>query len=87
LEELEMLPAICNVFLSLPQMKNWKRRYFLLEENAVSYFKSDLVSGNVSLSSPPSVGGCEQGDTHSTQNYLEPPMPTHNSKELPDPVG
>uniref|UniRef100_A0A3P8ZIA4 PH domain-containing protein n=1 Tax=Esox lucius TaxID=8010 RepID=A0A3P8ZIA4_ESOLU len=23
-------------------MKNWKRRYFLLEENAVSYFKSDL---------------------------------------------
>uniref|UniRef100_A0A8C7U5Y7 Pleckstrin homology domain containing, family A (phosphoinositide binding specific) member 1b n=1 Tax=Oncorhynchus mykiss TaxID=8022 RepID=A0A8C7U5Y7_ONCMY len=40
-------------------MKNWKRRYFLLEENAVSYFKSDLVSGNVSLSSPPSVGGCD----------------------------
>lgn len=26
-----------------PQMKNWKRRYFLLDENAVSYFKSDLV--------------------------------------------
>lgn len=24
-------------------MKNWKRRYFLLDENAVSYFKSDLV--------------------------------------------
>ncbi|KAM6898617.1 pleckstrin homology domain-containing family A member 1-like isoform 2-T2 [Lycodopsis pacificus] len=23
-------------------MKNWKRRYFMLEENAVSYFKSDL---------------------------------------------
>uniref|UniRef100_A0A4W5MYY2 Pleckstrin homology domain containing A1 n=1 Tax=Hucho hucho TaxID=62062 RepID=A0A4W5MYY2_9TELE len=40
-------------------MKNWKRRYFLLEENAVSYFKSDLVSGNVALSSPPSVGGCD----------------------------
>ncbi|XP_056152918.1 pleckstrin homology domain-containing family A member 1 isoform X3 [Lampris incognitus] len=23
-------------------MKNWKRRYFLLDENAVSYFKSDV---------------------------------------------
>ncbi|XP_058841169.1 pleckstrin homology domain-containing family A member 1-like isoform X12 [Acipenser ruthenus] len=23
-------------------MKNWKRRYFLLDENSVSYFKSDL---------------------------------------------
>ncbi|XP_031699718.1 pleckstrin homology domain-containing family A member 1 isoform X2 [Anarrhichthys ocellatus] len=23
-------------------MKNWKRRYFMLEENAISYFKSDL---------------------------------------------
>lgn len=23
-------------------MKNWKRRYFILEENAVSYYKSDL---------------------------------------------
>ena len=25
-------------------MKNWKRRYFILEENSMSYFKSDLVS-------------------------------------------
>uniref|UniRef100_A0A3B3R5B5 Pleckstrin homology domain containing A1 n=1 Tax=Paramormyrops kingsleyae TaxID=1676925 RepID=A0A3B3R5B5_9TELE len=25
-------------------MKTWKRRYFLLDENSVSYFKSDLVS-------------------------------------------
>ncbi|CAL8310611.1 unnamed protein product [Boreogadus saida] len=24
-------------------MKNWKRRYFMLDENAVSYFKSDLA--------------------------------------------
>uniref|UniRef100_A0A8C6SWP1 Pleckstrin homology domain containing, family A (phosphoinositide binding specific) member 1a n=1 Tax=Neogobius melanostomus TaxID=47308 RepID=A0A8C6SWP1_9GOBI len=24
-------------------MRNWKRRYFILEENAISYFKSDLV--------------------------------------------
>lgn len=24
-------------------MRNWKRRYFLLEENSMSYFKSDLV--------------------------------------------
>ncbi|XP_072546037.1 pleckstrin homology domain-containing family A member 1a isoform X5 [Salminus brasiliensis] len=24
------------------QMKNWKRRYFILEENSMSYFKSDL---------------------------------------------
>ncbi|MGH0130930.1 UNVERIFIED_CONTAM: hypothetical protein FKN15_003132 [Acipenser sinensis] len=24
-------------------MKNWKRRYFLLDENSVSYFKSELV--------------------------------------------
>lgn len=27
----------------ISQMRNWKRRYFLLEENAMSYFKSDLV--------------------------------------------
>ena len=25
-------------------MKNWKRRYFLLDENAVSYFKTDQVN-------------------------------------------
>ncbi len=31
-----------TVFL-LFQMKNWKRRYFVLEQNSMSYFKSDLV--------------------------------------------
>ena len=31
------------LFLFSPQMRNWKRRYFLLEENSMSYFKSDLV--------------------------------------------
>lgn len=30
-------------FQTLSQMRNWKRRYFLLEENSMSYFKSDLV--------------------------------------------
>ncbi len=30
-------------FAPLSQMKNWKRRYFMLDENAVSYYKSDLV--------------------------------------------
>jgi len=31
------------LFLFFLQMRNWKRRYFLLEENSMSYFKSDLV--------------------------------------------
>lgn len=34
---------IYNFFLFF-QMRNWKRRYFLLEENSMSYFKSDLVN-------------------------------------------
>lgn len=25
-------------------MKNWKRRYFQLDENTIGYFKSELVS-------------------------------------------
>lgn len=32
-----------HLFPFSPQMRNWKRRYFLLEENSMSYFKSDLV--------------------------------------------
>jgi len=32
-------------------MKNWKRRYFMLDDNAFSYFKSEMVS--LSLSPPP----------------------------------
>ncbi|CAF90041.1 unnamed protein product, partial [Tetraodon nigroviridis] len=30
-------------------MKNWKRRYFMLDENAISYFKSDLVRNQLCL--------------------------------------
>lgn len=36
--------------LSVPfvfQMKNWKRRYFILDEKAVKYFKSDLVRASI----------------------------------------
>lgn len=38
-----MLISNLHIFF-LPQMRNWKRRYFLLEENSMSYFKSDLVN-------------------------------------------
>uniref|UniRef100_A0A8C8I2I1 PH domain-containing protein n=1 Tax=Oncorhynchus tshawytscha TaxID=74940 RepID=A0A8C8I2I1_ONCTS len=49
-------------------MKNWKRRYFLLEENAVSYFKSDLEHSDHSTTSIPSSFYC-------SSNHGGPPAP------------
>lgn len=40
---LESTQTIWISYLPFSQMRNWKRRYFLLEENAMSYFKSDSV--------------------------------------------
>ncbi|XP_071266228.1 pleckstrin homology domain-containing family A member 1-like isoform X5 [Salvelinus alpinus] len=55
-------------------MKNWKRRYFLLEENAVSYFKSDLEREPlrvIPLKEVHKVQECKQRSTATT-----PPPPS-----------
>ncbi|CAB1338046.1 unnamed protein product [Coregonus sp. 'balchen'] len=62
-------------------MKNWKRRYFLLEENAVSYFKSDLsdspeemhswikaISGAIVAQRGPGRSAASEHSDHSTTN-------------------
>lgn len=38
----KLVLMFCILFY-LFQMRNWKRRYFILDENALSYYKSDLV--------------------------------------------
>ncbi|XP_036802160.1 pleckstrin homology domain-containing family A member 1 isoform X2 [Oncorhynchus mykiss] len=55
-------------------MKNWKRRYFLLEENAVSYFKSDLEREPlrvIPLKEVHKVQECKQSDLMQRDNLFE----------------
>ncbi|XP_012989393.3 pleckstrin homology domain-containing family A member 1 isoform X2 [Esox lucius] len=55
-------------------MKNWKRRYFLLEENAVSYFKSDLEREPlrvIPLKEVHKVQECKQSDLSQRDNLFE----------------
>ncbi|KAM8917386.1 pleckstrin homology domain-containing family A member 1-like isoform 1-T1 [Spinachia spinachia] len=55
-------------------MKNWKRRYFLLEENAVSYFKSDLDREPlrvIPLKEVHKVQECKQRDLMMRDNLFE----------------
>ncbi|XP_014034345.1 pleckstrin homology domain-containing family A member 1 isoform X1 [Salmo salar] len=55
-------------------MKNWKRRYFLLEENALSYFKSDLEREPlrvIPLKEVHKVQECKQSDLMQRDNLFE----------------
>lgn len=36
------LKRVC-AFVSASQRKSWKRRFFTLDDNAVSYYKSEMV--------------------------------------------
>ncbi|XP_061645193.1 pleckstrin homology domain-containing family A member 1-like isoform X4 [Phyllopteryx taeniolatus] len=61
-------------------MRNWKRRYFLLEENSMSYFKSDLEKDPlrmIPLKEVHKVQECKQRSTaaapHSTAAPRAPP--------------
>uniref|UniRef100_A0A673Z2P3 Pleckstrin homology domain containing A1 n=1 Tax=Salmo trutta TaxID=8032 RepID=A0A673Z2P3_SALTR len=63
-------PGICGK----SGMKNWKRRYFLLEENAVSYFKSDLEREPlrvIPLKEVHKVQECKQSDLMQRDNLFE----------------
>ncbi|XP_015202135.1 pleckstrin homology domain-containing family A member 1 isoform X1 [Lepisosteus oculatus] len=55
-------------------MKNWKRRYFLLDENSVSYFKSDLDKEPlrmIPLKEVHKVQECKQSDIMMRDNLFE----------------
>ncbi|XP_056152915.1 pleckstrin homology domain-containing family A member 1 isoform X1 [Lampris incognitus] len=55
-------------------MKNWKRRYFLLDENAVSYFKSDVEREPlrvIPLKEVHKVQECKQSDLMMRDNLFE----------------
>uniref|UniRef100_A0A3Q1HXM0 PH domain-containing protein n=1 Tax=Anabas testudineus TaxID=64144 RepID=A0A3Q1HXM0_ANATE len=55
-------------------MRNWKRRYFLLEENAMSYFKSDLEKEPlrmIPLKEVHKVQECKQSDIMMRDNLFE----------------
>ncbi|XP_055082996.1 pleckstrin homology domain-containing family A member 1-like isoform X4 [Periophthalmus magnuspinnatus] len=55
-------------------MRNWKRRYFLLEENAMSYFKSDLEKEPlrmIPLKEIHKVQECKQSDIMMRDNLFE----------------
>ncbi|XP_031434844.1 pleckstrin homology domain-containing family A member 1a isoform X2 [Clupea harengus] len=55
-------------------MKNWKRRYFILEENSMSYFKSDLEKEPlrvISLKEVHKVQECKQSDIMMRDNLFE----------------
>ncbi|KAL2082907.1 hypothetical protein ACEWY4_020680 [Coilia grayii] len=55
-------------------MKNWKRRYFILEENSLSYFKSDLEKEPlrvISLKEVHKVQECKQSDIMMRDNLFE----------------
>ncbi|XP_055358489.1 pleckstrin homology domain-containing family A member 1-like isoform X2 [Betta splendens] len=55
-------------------MRNWKRRYFLLEENAMSYFKSDLDKEPlrmIPLKEVHKVQECKQSDIMMRDNLFE----------------
>ncbi|XP_036841380.1 pleckstrin homology domain-containing family A member 1 isoform X7 [Oncorhynchus mykiss] len=56
------------------QMRNWKRRYFLLEENSMSYFKSDLEKDPlriIPLKEVHKVQECKQSDIMMRDNLFE----------------
>ncbi|XP_048842708.1 pleckstrin homology domain-containing family A member 1-like isoform X4 [Brienomyrus brachyistius] len=55
-------------------MKNWKRRYFMLDENSVSYFKSDLDKEPlrmIPLRDVQKVQECKQSDILMRDNLFE----------------
>ncbi|XP_034754916.1 pleckstrin homology domain-containing family A member 1-like isoform X3 [Etheostoma cragini] len=55
-------------------MRNWKRRYFLLEENSMSYFKSDLEKEPlrmIPLKEVHKVQECKQSDILMRDNLFE----------------
>ncbi|XP_077470157.1 pleckstrin homology domain-containing family A member 1-like isoform X1 [Stigmatopora argus] len=55
-------------------MRNWKRRYFLLEENSMSYFKSDLEKEPlrmIPLKEVHKVQECKQSDIMLRDNLFE----------------
>ncbi|CAL8298978.1 unnamed protein product [Merluccius merluccius] len=55
-------------------MRNWKRRYFLLEENSLSYFKSDLEKEplrTIPLKEVHKVQECKQSDILMRDNLFE----------------
>ncbi|KAL0964488.1 hypothetical protein UPYG_G00324500 [Umbra pygmaea] len=55
-------------------MKNWKRRYFVLEENCMSYFKSDLDKDPlrvIPLKEVHKVQECKQSDVMMRDNLFE----------------
>ncbi|CAL8254796.1 unnamed protein product [Lota lota] len=55
-------------------MRNWKRRYFLLEENSMSYFKSDLEKEplrTILLKEVHKVQECKQSDILMRDNLFE----------------
>ncbi|XP_071235588.1 pleckstrin homology domain-containing family A member 1-like isoform X2 [Salvelinus alpinus] len=55
-------------------MRNWKRRYFLLEENSMSYFKSDLEKDPlriIPLKEVHKVQECKQSDILMRDNLFE----------------
>ncbi|XP_068597238.1 pleckstrin homology domain-containing family A member 1-like [Brachionichthys hirsutus] len=60
-------------------MKTWKRRYFLLEENSLSYFKSDLDKEPlrmIPLKEVHKVQECKQSDIMMRDNLFEVVTPT-----------
>ncbi|XP_058649496.1 pleckstrin homology domain-containing family A member 1 isoform X2 [Onychostoma macrolepis] len=55
-------------------MKNWKRRYFLLDDNALSYFKSDMERDPlrvIPLKEVNKVQECKQSDLMMRDNLFE----------------
>ncbi|KAL2101953.1 hypothetical protein ACEWY4_003714 [Coilia grayii] len=55
-------------------MKNWKRRYFMLDENALSYFKSDLEKEPlrvIQLKEIHKAQECKQSDLMMRDNLFE----------------
>ncbi|XP_030631548.1 pleckstrin homology domain-containing family A member 1 isoform X3 [Chanos chanos] len=55
-------------------MKNWKRRYFVLDDNAISYFKSDLERDPlrvIPLKEVTKVQECKQSDLMMRDNLFE----------------
>uniref|UniRef100_A0A3B4ZNH1 Pleckstrin homology domain containing, family A (phosphoinositide binding specific) member 1b n=1 Tax=Stegastes partitus TaxID=144197 RepID=A0A3B4ZNH1_9TELE len=55
-------------------MRNWKRRYFMLDENAVSYYKSDLEREAlrvIPLKEIHKVQECKQSDLMMRDNLFE----------------
>ncbi|XP_029106598.1 pleckstrin homology domain-containing family A member 1-like isoform X1 [Scleropages formosus] len=55
-------------------MKNWKRRYFVLDENSMSYFKSDLEKDPlrvIPLKEVHKVQECKQSDILMRDNLFE----------------